>query len=389
MKQNYYQNTIKVLTIFAILLFCSSSIYAQCNGNPTASAQGFTTFLLNDATITSNENEGTLALGGNLTLDNIYTLALNSANSYIVGTDTNPTALVVGGRIFYISGNGLNIVNGGFVKIGDLTGSNIYDTGNTRITPGGFDSFPRIELSTNQSAASITENSGINFVQAFNDFQNISSGLASISSNNSLVINTSNNTATINLIAGQTNYFTIDASVFMGLSQITWSSAPNATTPVIFNFTGSGTITSDFPNIAGLSAADGRFVLYNYSNFTAINLQGSRTVYGTLYAPFANVNKSAHVGNIEGQVIALSLDHDGGEIHNYEFSAMVNYACSNNCQAVITPYYNINSAGWNQGSTVNLECGDNVTFGPQPISRISPSSPCGRGRRCGSGDRFR
>jgi hypothetical protein len=51
-----------------------------------------------DARLVGSENEGAVAVGGNSSFSN-YQVATNNAGSFVVPGDTNPTALVVGGRV--------------------------------------------------------------------------------------------------------------------------------------------------------------------------------------------------------------------------------------------------------------------------------------------------
>jgi choice-of-anchor A domain-containing protein len=56
-------------------------------------------FVGHDALLGSTETEGTVALGGDLTFGPGYNVAIHTAGTFVDDGDTNPTALLVGGRV--------------------------------------------------------------------------------------------------------------------------------------------------------------------------------------------------------------------------------------------------------------------------------------------------
>ena len=67
--------------------------------DPLSSARGFTVFSAGDATVTSNENDGSMALGGDLVLPSSgdYRVGNNTKSAFTASGTSVPTALYVGG----------------------------------------------------------------------------------------------------------------------------------------------------------------------------------------------------------------------------------------------------------------------------------------------------
>src|SRR5690348_11307681 len=93
--------------------------------NPVAPTRGFLVMTEGNANLVASENEGTVAVGGDLSFGN-YQIALLDPGTFVVPPDTRPTALVVGGRVDFagsVPGSRLSVLNSGYVKVGDLTGT--------------------------------------------------------------------------------------------------------------------------------------------------------------------------------------------------------------------------------------------------------------------------
>jgi choice-of-anchor A domain-containing protein len=61
--------------------------------------------------------------------------------------------------------------------------------------------------------------------------------------------------------------------------------------------------------------------MYNFYNTTQLNITNGSGIKGTVFEPFADIVKgSGNQSNIEGQVIANSFTHSGGEVHYAIFS---------------------------------------------------------------------
>jgi len=141
MRKNFYP-----LVLLAILLANSQLILAQSTTSP---AKGFQVFVEKSARFSSNESEGPIAVGENLTIDGDYQVAIKSAGSFLI--NKTPIGLLVNGKVIYKSGNSLQ-VNNGYVKIGDAENSKVWYKDNNgaysniQICSGGYNSSPRIQL---------------------------------------------------------------------------------------------------------------------------------------------------------------------------------------------------------------------------------------------------
>ncbi|HQS56587.1 MAG TPA: choice-of-anchor A family protein, partial [Sediminibacterium sp.] len=133
-----------------LILFCAITGLANAQ-NPTEPALQFNIFLEKSAKLSSNETEGPIAIGENLTLDGNYQVAIKNAGTYMV--DKLAIGLLINGKIIYKSGNSLQ-VNNGYVKIGDPDKSKVWYKDKNgayspiQITTGDYNSSPRIQLQT-------------------------------------------------------------------------------------------------------------------------------------------------------------------------------------------------------------------------------------------------
>src|SRR5690606_17526870 len=124
-----------------VLLLCGSFLRSQ---NPVSHALGFNVFVENNLELKSNESEGPVAAGGNLTIAGNYQVAIHNAGNFLVGGQT--IGLLIGGKLVF-QGNGDLKLNKGYVKIGDLTSAKVWykdnnnANANIRITKnnGGYD----------------------------------------------------------------------------------------------------------------------------------------------------------------------------------------------------------------------------------------------------------
>lgn len=309
--------------------------------NPVAPALSFGVMTEGNANVVNDENEGTMAVGGDLSFGN-YQLAGGSAGSFVVPGDANPTALVVGGRVNFaasVPGTRLQVLQNGYAKVGDLTGTFVRDLDNnqaavnTRILPSdNYDAAPRVELVTRQPVSSVGPTSPINFAAAFTSFRSTATDLATC--DNTVVLRDPNgnllpspipagSNAVVTLTPGVTNVLNISATDLSNIAILTFANQPTADTPLLVNVdtTGVGnTFNWTAPNFAGVGGNQARFILLNFPTATTLTLTpGAATVEGTIYAPNANLlDQSA--SNTEGSIITSSFDHRGGEVHYFPFS---------------------------------------------------------------------
>ena len=137
--------------------------------DPLSSARGFTVFSAGDATVTSNENDGSMALGGDLVLPSSgdYRVGNNTKSAFTASGTSAPTALYVGGTARF-SGGKVTVNNGQYARIVNSTGLTGTKSGATAsITPtSGTGS---IAINTGQATSTMfgAPSNAINFTSAF------------------------------------------------------------------------------------------------------------------------------------------------------------------------------------------------------------------------------
>jgi len=297
--------------------------------NPLEAALDYTIFTLHDATLDNNECEGAVAIGGNLTLSGAYTLGNNSPGSFFANNESVASSLVVGGRIIYSGGSGINVTNG-YVKVCDTTASTIYADGiqPTRITPDLFSSTPRIIVSQAQTVESIVS-CPLDFQAAFETLQANSLSLAECESNITLQPidpNNPNNEPNKKriILPNTTNIINLTWAELNAISELGFTDQPNASASLIINIdvaAEGGVVTWDLPNLPGVSDINGAYIIWNFYNTTSLAMINAQTLYGSILAPFASVSDNNN-GNINGQVIANSIVHNGGEMHHHPFAGI-------------------------------------------------------------------
>jgi len=321
--------TLITFTLFAIGLSFSS--YSQ---SPTDPAKGFNVFIEENATLATNETDGPLALGKDLTLQGNYQVATNHTGNFEVGG--NNIGLLVGGKVNYNSGNALQVNQNTYIKIGDGQGSYVwyYDQNNAtspiRITPNSnYNSSPKIMLQANSNQLNVGVNNNpvfegnlVDFASAFQEMRTLSSSIAQCTENAQLTnpngqsIPTTNlpNQVKINLQNG-VNYLNVTGNDLNNVQVFTYNHQPSASKVLVINVDAAGTFNWNVWNQAGIGLQNCPYILYNFYNTTTLNIQGNSTIEGTVYAPFADIVKTVNQSNIEGQVIGRSLVHSGGEMH--------------------------------------------------------------------------
>jgi choice-of-anchor A domain-containing protein len=346
------------ITLSALLLL-GIKAFSQ---SPTAPAQGFNVFTEQNLTLITNESEGPVACGGNLSIQGNYQISVNDAGSYTV--NNVKIGLLVGGKVNYNSGNAVQINNNAYVKIGNNAGSYVwyYDQNNAaspiRITPTpDYNSSPRIMLQANANQLNVGVNNNpvfqsglVDFAGAFQSLKASALSIAQCNHNAQLtnangqpIANTNlPNQIKINLQDG-VNYFNISGTDLNNVQQFTYNNQPSASKILVINVNAPGTFNWNVWSQAGVGFQNCPYILYNFYNTTQLNIAGNGTIEGTVFAPFADVNKTANQSNIEGQVIAKSLVHGGGEMHYALFAPTIN-GCAPVAGIAPTAGFNINQA---------------------------------------------
>ncbi|WP_455680233.1 collagen-binding domain-containing protein [Streptomyces roseolus] len=310
-------------------------------GNPVSGGNGFGVVVETDALLGSTESEGPVAIGGDLSYGAGYNVALHTPGTFRDGTDARPTALLVGGRIDYAAGSPvgvLKVLQDGYVKVGDLSGSEVVtrDANDAAVktqvvaTGQGHDSTPRVELTVEQPALSVGPHPGLmDFTGLFAAYRDRADALASCAATVEV-----EDPGRIGLDASRTNVLRLTGEELNALSELTFLDRPTAEGPLVIDVDtrASGSVfTWDVPNLAGVSGEDAPFILWNFSDATAVTIATGDSVEGTIYAPRAHVT-DLDPANIEGDVIAKALtagpleaaraaDVNAGEIHYFPFAA--------------------------------------------------------------------
>jgi choice-of-anchor A domain-containing protein/uncharacterized repeat protein (TIGR01451 family) len=331
----------------------SARLSAVTGVNPVTGNQGFAVFVAGNLALNATASAGPVALGGNLSFGPAsFNVATQTRGSFTASGDSKPTGLLVGGSVNWSGSSSTGSVNvqSSYMKIGDMTGSAVAQSGSaaTHVVPTGhsYSSPPQIASTLNQPTASVTQSGLINFTSAFSAFATQSAGLAACAS--TIALDAANGSplplplpsgtnAYLTLTPGTQNVLDVSAANLANVNLLTFRNAPSATMPLVINVDTSGVgnaFTWTLPNINGLTFSSAApYILWNFSNATQLTISGSQTVPGTVYAPGTAVND--YDGNgLAGGVIAASLavggsggTPNGGQILSYPFAASLS-TCS-------------------------------------------------------------
>ena len=330
----------KCLFSLTLITFVAGSSFAQ---SPTDPAKNFNVFTLGNTTLTTNESEGPIAIGGDLTINGSYQVAIHNAGTFLV--NNVPIGLLVNGKVNYQSGNSLQVNSNAYVKIGNANGSTVWyaDQNNAtppiRITPGSdYNGSPRIMLQANAPTLGVSVNNNpvfqsnlLDFAAAFQTMKASALSISACTPNVQLTNPNGQSIPTTNLpsqvkinLQNGINYWNITGAQLNSVQQLTFNSAPTAGKVLVINVDASGTFNWNVWNQGGIGFQDCKYVMYNFYNTTQLNITSGSAVEGTVFAPFANVVKgSGNQANIQGQVIAQSFSHSGGEVHYAIFTPTV------------------------------------------------------------------
>ncbi len=333
MKKNFLN---RILT--ASLVVASVGTFAQ---SPTSPALDFNVFLENNAQLVNNETEGPFALGGDLNINGSYQVSINDPGTFYVGGVR--VTMVVGGRINYTSG-GLQVNQSGYIKIGNCIGSTVWYTDPNgahppiRITPTtNYNSSPRILLQTSSTALGVSASYNpvcqpnvIDFASAFTAMRSYSDVMKDFTDNASL---TNSAGATIPHTGLPTqvkltvnpglNVLNVSGADLNAVNDFIYNNNPDPTKYLIINVNAPGTFNWSVYNSGAIGLAQCPYILYNFYNTTTLNIVGYGAIEGTVFAPYADIVKTSNSANVEGQIIAKSYHHAGGENHYAVFSPTI------------------------------------------------------------------
>jgi len=335
-----------------ILLFWGGFSYSIAQ-NPLSPAGKFNVFTQSNVTLVTNESEGPIAIGGNLTLGGSYQVASFNVGDFQVGNI--PIGLVVGGGVTLSSGQ-LQVNNKGYVKIGTCTGLTVwYQDNNNAFSPiritkssetypspstwiqinttadgwTGYEQPNNVSGSNNQ----VCEASPINFATAFSTLKTNSANLAqcqgvSVVTENLAgdpLVNISGQNLYLDLPANPTaskpRLWNVSGADLNSINELHLRFTPSVNEPLIINVSTGSTFTWNVKD--QLVSGTMKYIIWNFPNATALNIEGSGAIEGSVLAPNAAVVKTVNQSNIEGQLIAQTYNHAGGEMHHYPFEGNV------------------------------------------------------------------
>jgi choice-of-anchor A domain-containing protein len=318
-------------------------------GNPVQGNDGFTAFVHHDALVASHENEGTMALGGDLVLQGLYNVALHPPTQpFFAPGETVPTGLLIGGKIDWAASTDPGIVrvlSGTLVNLGNGAGTDVLNTGQpTQLVPTGkaIDNPQRVELTTVEPATSVVKPGLIDFDRAFTAYDQRSADMANCPDT---VIPTEANDVTplpqpwpegaqayLTLDRDRTNVWTVTKQQLAALSNITLRTLPTASGPLVINvLDDTGEFDWDVTTLANFGDAAAPYVLWNFPTTRTLTMRGGQSLDGTVYAPHARL-VDVNSGNIQGDLIIDELEHgatsNGGQIHDFPFQGYVDCEAS-------------------------------------------------------------
>jgi|GEM_PF-1708362 len=342
-----------LLSLLSVSL--TPNLFAQ---NPLSSVGKFNVFTQGNATLTTNESEGPIAIGGNLTVGGNYQITTVNVGDVQVGTI--PIGLIVAGGVTLSSGQ-LQINTNGYVKIGNCAGLTVWykDNNNafspiriTKDTEGYPSPSAWIQINTsadgwtgyaqpNQVTSSnnpVCEVSPVNFTTAFTTLKANSTSLAQCQGV-SIITENANGDA-LSSIAGQNVYLDLPSNPLAGKPRI-WNVSgadlnainefnlrftPTANEPLVINVSTGASFTWNVKNqnVGGAM----KFIIWNFPNATTLNIEGNATVEGSILAPNAAIVKTVNQSNMQGQLVGQSFIHGGGEMHHYPFEGNVDCTTS-------------------------------------------------------------
>ncbi len=326
-------------------------------GNPVAGNNGFGVVTEGDATLGSTESEGPVAVGGNLTMGAGYNVSLHTPGTFTAPGESTPTALLVGGFVDYAASSPdgvLRVLANGYVHVGDMAGGQALDKDgngasvNTRVVAAGsgYDSTPRVELTTRQDADSVQAADLMDFPALFTTYRTRAARIAGCEDNVVLTDTSSGavvpdppagSNVTVNLTPGRTNVLQLTGEQLDNIDIMTFTTRPSADTPLAI-VVGTGATGGDFdwstPNMAGVSGTDAPYILWDFPDATGITVTDGDSIEGTIFAPSAHLT-DVDPSDIEGDIIVKSLvagplagtegsggsDVNAGEIHYFPFAA--------------------------------------------------------------------
>lgn len=391
-------------TLLALIALNFGHAYAQ---SPTSAAQRFNIFVKGDATLSSNETEGPIAIGGNLT-SNQYQISFNKQHGVLFVGGAS-IGLAVRGGVKLNSGslmvNGDNYVKIGNCNPGDASATSLkvwYKDNNgaastIRITENNrqYWDTPNITINANantwspgvsDAANPVCENvfgtgpGQIDIDAAFTTMIKRSMQLRDMADNLPIRDQNGNimasakigpyvdpsvigNNPKIIVDPNKINVLTVSAAVWNKIGNSNIEGIPagpalgqssyggnfglviNIVDFPTFCAANGGNPRINFPGFGGLNDSQGAYVIYNFPDATkSITLGGNAQISGTIFAPQADITKDNN-GNINGQIIGKSFNHTRDEVHFWPFLPSIPEPVEKKIEVVATSKC-LNNAPW-------------------------------------------
>jgi choice-of-anchor A domain-containing protein len=324
--------------------------------NPMEGNLGFGTIVEQDALLGGTETEGTVAIGGNLTFGPGYSVMTHPTGTYRAPGESEPTALLVGGRILMSDSapdGVLRVENNGYVHVQDATGIKALGAGgnaaslNTEVveSAAAYGSTARVQLTTRESPSRLgLPASPIDFGVLFTAYRQRALDIAACSDDVALTNAAGmplaqqtgfapGTSAYVTLTPHRTNVLHLTGQDVDDLAGLTFRTAPSAGTPfVVVVDPAAGAYSWHIPNLAGVSGAQAPYMLWDFPAATDITLAAGGSPVGTIFAPNAHLTDLDPAG-IEGDIAVRSFwagppgaggrYTDAGQIHDFPFAAQL------------------------------------------------------------------
>ena len=357
--------------------------------SPTLPAECFSVFVENEVNVTSGSTNGSLAAGGDLTINGNYGVASQDCGCFDI--NGNEIGLLIGGKVIYNGNNILSITNATqYAKIGESNGSNAWYLNNLnasapiRVTPSSdYFATSHIQLQGNASAFNastsnnpVFEQDALDFSLAFQRLRTNSLSLSQANNNAQLTDNSGTSIPNTGLpsivrinLANGTNYLNVTGTDLNNVDTFIYNQQPSTNKRLVINVNAAGSFNWDVWTQSTVGLVESPYIIYNFYNTTSLQIQGSQAIAGTILAPFAHINKTANNENILGQVIGKSLNHNGGDVECANFASQVN--APNPPGIAATATFTVNDNECLQGNEFVFNNTSNTGVAMQPSNPIS------------------
>ncbi|BDI21324.1 collagen-binding domain-containing protein [Herbiconiux sp. L3-i23] len=325
----------------SLLLVPSTATAASSDVPALAGNAGFTVLTEGDATWNStSETEGSWAVGGDLVVQNKYTVM---AGGHQAAADRPvvagiPLRLLVDGGLTMGGGRDSEMVNLSAESYPNVvlgaanTGYTVQPNGRVR-AEGGYLIAGSPGIASSEPVAPNAEAFSATFVGTFSRYRALSADLYSATGDGAHEVsvtegprngsNLDGSSLGLTLAADAVNVWNVTPGQLAAMQNGKFNlkffagATPSATTPLVINLP-AGTTRLDNPSFAEGGNAIAKYVLWNVDT-DSLTVTGSRLFSGSLLAPDAHFvfEKSTP---LEGQVVAASATVRGsGEIHHIAF----------------------------------------------------------------------